>query len=367
MAITRYNETTQLNVKVPDGYEEIYPKQLGEGIAYNPNTFVTNGRHIQIDSANVSDAIDEIKDRISQGGRIFSQLNFTMPSGAKFKKIIYANGKYYMLLNVGTTTTMIYESANLSTWNRIVNSSSALLSDMTNVNGTIFLIGFAISSNLRFPAVYKLSNDSLVVVKSSTDRFYGTNINTNAYISSDTCSAMGVVAGYNNDIPADIMIKFNYIASTDTWDISTKFISGYGNLKNLVNVGNNKYLLGNDKDMWLSHFDPINKCVYGYKDKAIYRLEADNNFSPTRLATFDMASAGNCFDILYVNGRYVYNGYDAINNTAICEYGIYPYNNNIPAQGKRIMDQALCNISYEGQYVFASGSEDGKIYYSLVK
>lgn len=89
---------TDLNLKVGGTYKRALPVEKAETIKLNNNNLTTNGIHIDLKAENISDAVDELDERISTKGRVWTKLD--IPFDSDVEKITgYTCKKGYVLIS----------------------------------------------------------------------------------------------------------------------------------------------------------------------------------------------------------------------------------------------------------------------------
>lgn len=371
------NQASQLQVRVKnrqgdDGsnYERIYPQQLGRSVIFNENTLRTNGRHIQLKGDNVGEVVDEIEKRISQGGRTFEVVNGIAETRI-FRTVVYYNEIYYALFSNNNSST-IYSSNDAQFWTQIKIINDESYHDMTTFNNGIYMVGVKFSDKSMIIKEYTTNN----IIKIDTQYQY---LIDNCYISSDNCSICAVASSETNTCAFYGTYNNNDISWTQYLEASK--ITG----NNLINIGNGAYVtLCGDYIKWysfnrafsstniiaqsISNYDSVNNCFYLCNGKNLYKVILFDSFGFTISKVYTFPNdIGKYYDLIYVNGKYIYNTYNIEADVPCCAYAIKPYDNVLYTDGKYIINQPLVNLCYEGHYLFAKGYNDNKMYCSLVK
>lgn len=368
------NQSSQLQDKYGGEYSAVYPRQIGEGVEYNSNTLTKQGRHIELEANTINEALENLESRISQGGRTFDSIDFT-PDGLGIVSVAYYNGAYYALFN-NANKSVLYSSVSLNSWSEIYETQDYILFDMASFNGSLYLAG-ASKGSVPGYAVLKMDKTLSINVVFS-------ELNSKTYTSGNIkCddSTICIVLHASEELVSTVVYG---IFGSDS--MTTRTVSNITNLGDVTNIGHGLYLaLLNDyvyiisnviisktsvKLTSLSEYDFKNGCLYGIGFSTLWRIDGvDVNSGNITINAVDSArvTSNEKYDMIYVNGKYIYTIHNTSTGKSACAYGVKPYSNELYTDYKYIMDIPLSNFTYQGEYIFGIRTDIPKLYYSLVK
>lgn len=392
------NQPSILNLKGQNGYQSYFPTEDASGVTFNTNTLrLDKGDydfHIDLQSATVDDAYDEIENRLSLGGRSFTEINYTIPAGYVYAGCVYYK-EYYVSLyyNEALNSTILVNSSDgiqFATANTI---SNILFGAICVFNNVVYLLGC--NSDRDEAYLYQLTNPSScqATLFDTWDIEGLSNLSVQrCYLATSRIFMCGTL-GYNT---VDIAMKYYTLNGTTTIEaVDTTFQTSTPVQPQFVS-DNVLFYLRNGLLRWesidydgaayiitgttgihgtnllnkiggqaLSNYDPLNNCYYVVDNQVVWKVFGITDLTANYIITDN--NINDDYEFIYCNGRYVYNIYDTSSGTSKCLYGQKPYNNTVPTNGQYIANQAMKKLSIQHDKLYAVGANDGKVYYSLIR
>lgn len=393
------NQATVLNIKTENGYEDVYPQQIAEGVKLNSNTLKTNGRHIKLNGDTVAEAVEDLESRISLGGRKFEECNIPLTNYSKVKKVLYYHGAYYALIAHPFHDEFIYKSTDGLSWNVIYQNSddNLILQDMAIFQNNIYIVVWKRTTQQTSIELYKFINESdLELIK----LFAGEDINleflsSNIFIDGNdlflvasastkdkiiffvAMQEQGQLIWRNGSTPREYNQEVSYVNNKLRliFDTAHLIIGGYY-YQLAISVGKPPGQSSYDILFGLkpipvgmppiytsmSSYLPIQNDIRAIKSNNLISLTSNKDIMPF---SEDLKY---CYDEIYVNGKYIYNTLNEATGKSCCKYRWNESYRDVPYETTMVvMEQPLINLTYVGSYVFGVGYNDGKLYYSQVK
>lgn len=369
---------TDLNLKVGGSYKRALPVEKAETIKLNNNNLTTNGIHIDLKAENISEAVDELNERISTKGRVWDKLNIPFDSdvdkitGYTCKRSyiwisckLKANNKsrvYKYKPSDGTCTHHDYDGYIMDICAEYEEGlyAYAVLYDVVDSSNVIAKVIKINDANTSFSAEYtqnvKVVNSStfeLMMYRSfvaCTDGFkvYGLAVSNTSEtaqtfkIVTDSVDVFGNWGAVRSMTYDGIMpVHKPRISNRGIVDITFGVCTNYGQPSNAMPMrfknGGGFQTGGIPAGNIFTSGEPVDRFgrYYYYNDSK--QIKCYRAYSSSSAVTISIKSnvdmpvdinGLSVFDIAYIDGKYVYSMVDSADNKAKLWYAIEPFGAN---------------------------------------
>lgn len=410
------NEMLRMNVKTGENeYTQLMPVESCEGIAFNNNNLVmANSRyklpHIQLESLIVSEACNELENRVFKGGRIFTKMTGatteiqSVLDESEALDIVFWRNKYYGLFkNLRNNFDYVYSSSDGKVFDeRFAFWGDSGLHEMIVYDNRLWFCGKmyfdgAIHSRIYYiasPEDKTLRYDYEVEIYETEDR----TLNYPCHIATDGTTLLATFLQYSDKktkVVGKSSVNSNYAVMTiDTTSeetlhsrpcvlASALYISQF-DTSNLCafTIGSNGTLIKHTVGSQFANIKAISRCI---DDSGAFFYIIQGGTDYIRKFTFTntflywtepsdngIQKYGNNFDMIFCAPMFIYNAFDDNTGEYRCYYGEKPMDNQLYVDCKPIVlknsDYPIQELNMLHAYndkVYGIGSKDNCLYYTI--
>ena len=410
------NEMLKMNVKTGENeYTQLTPVESCEGITFNNNNLaMANSRyklpHIQLESLIVSEACNELENRVFKGGRIFTKMTGatteiqSVLDESEALDIVFWRNKYYGLFkNLRNNFDYVYSSSDGKVFDeRFAFWGDSGLHEMVVYDNRLWFCGKmyfdgAIHSRIFYiasPEDKTLRYDYEVEIYETEDR----TLNYPCHIATDGTTLLATFLQYSDKktkVVGKSSVNSSYAVMTiDTTSeetlhsrpcvlASALYISQF-DTSNLCafTIGSNGTLVKYTASSQFVNIKAISRCIdddgaffYIIQDGTDYirKFTFTNTFVYlTETSDNGIQKYGNNFDMIFCAPMFIYNAFDNNTGEYRCYYGNKPMDNQLYVDCKPIVlknsdypVQELNMLHAYNDKVYGIGSKDNCLYYTI--
>ena len=409
------NEMLKMNVKTGENeYTQLTPVESCEGIAFNNNNLImANSRyklpHIQLESLIVSEACNELENRVFKGGRIFTKMTGATTAlqeiidESEALDIVFWHNKYYGLFFKSHSYTYMLSSSDGKVFDeQCAYWTGTKLHEMIVYDDKLWFCGRTMFDGVYYSMIYYITspNDRTLHNGYEVEIYQGIDgtLDLPCHIVTDGTTLLATFLQYSDKktkVVGKSSANSGYAVMTiDTTSeetlhsrpcvlASALYISQF-DTSNLCafTIGSNGTLIKYTVGSQFANIKAISRCIddsgaffYIIQDGTDYirKFTFTNTFLYwTEPSDNGIQKYGNNFDMIFCAPMFIYNAFDDNTGEYRCYYGEKPMDNQLYVDCKPIVlknsDYPIQELNMLHAYndkVYGIGSKDNCLYYTI--